>query len=252
MSREPHRETAGDPIEPTGAGVDAAPRPSLARRAMAYESAMWSSFFRWVLRRPGTDQPDAEPFSYLGVVRPILIMFIVLSAVEIPIFDLIVSHLVPWRPARWIVLALGVYGLVWMLGLLAMLQLHPHLLDDDGIRVRNGATLDVRIAWADVEAVHKRYRSLPSSKGVQLERDDDGLVVNLGVGSQTSVDVTLRWPTRLALPSGPSEPTTRVRLYVDDPDAFVAAARRRLSAAAPPEPPTPGRPRTSRTSALPR
>lgn len=191
---------------------------------------MWGSLFRWLLRRPVAYPPGAVTFGYLGVVRPILVMFIVLSAVEIPIFDLIVSRLVPWSPARYLVLVLGIYGLIWMFGLYAMLTLHPHVLDRHGIRVRNGVSLDLTIPWDAVAAVHKRYRSLPSGKAVQVERDDSGPIVHFGVGSQTSVDVVLRDPLPLALPKGAGEPTVRVRLYADDPDAFVAAARTYLTA----------------------
>jgi hypothetical protein len=202
----------------------------LAQKVTAYEAAMWSSLLRWVLRRPPSYPSGTRTFSYLGVVKPILIAFIVLSAVEIPIFDLIVSRLVPWSPARWIVLGLGVYGLIWMLGLYAMLRLHPHEMGEAGIRIRNGIGVDVTIPWTDIAAVHGRYRSLPSSKAVQVEHDSDGPVVNLGAGGQTSVDITLREPSSLDLPKGPSEPTTRVRLYADDKDAFVAAAREHLEA----------------------
>lgn len=202
----------------------------LAQKVTAYEAAMWSSLFRWVLRRPPSYPPGTRTFSYLGVVKPILIAFIALSAVEIPIFDLIVSRLVPWSPARWIVLGLGVYGLIWMLGLYAMLRLHPHEIGAAGIRIRNGIGVDVTIPWTDIAAVHGRYRSLPSSKAVQVEHDSDGPIVNLGTGGQTSVDITLRGPSSLDLPKGPSEPTTRVRLYADDKDAFVAAARAHLEA----------------------
>ncbi|MFY1688107.1 hypothetical protein [Plantactinospora sp. WMMB782] len=202
----------------------------LARTATAYEAAMWSSLFRWVLRRPPSYPPGTRTFSYLGAVKPILVTFIVLSAVEIPIFDLVVSRLVPWSPARWIVLGLGVYGLIWMLGLLAMLRLHPHELGDTGIRIRNGIGVDVTIPWTEIAAVHGRYRSLPSSRAVQVEQDGDGPVVNLGTGGQTSVDITLREPSSVHLPKGPSEPTTRVRLYADDRDAFVAAASEHLAA----------------------
>jgi hypothetical protein len=207
---------------------------NLLRKASAYEAAMWNSLFRWVLRQPPSYPPGTQTFSYLGVVKPILIAFIVLSAVEVPIFDLIVSRLVPWSPARWIVLGLGVYGLIWMLGLFAMLRLRPHEMGEAGIRIRNGIGLDVTIPWTDIAAVHGRYRSLPSRKGVQIEHDDDGPIVNLGTGGQTSIDIILRRPSPLDLPKGPSEPTTRVRLYADDKDGFVAAARARLSALAPP------------------
>lgn len=206
-------------------------RGSLARWAAAYESAMWRSLFGWVLRRPVRHAPGAELFGYVGAVRPILIAFIVLSAVEIPIFDLIVSHLVPWRPARFIVLALGAYGLLWMLGLLAMVQRHPHVVGDDGIRVRSGVRLgvDLTVPWDRVAEVRRRYRPLPSSRTIQIDSDRSGPIVHVAAGGQTNVEVQLRQPVALALPVGPSEPTTRVRLYVDDPDRFVAVVRQHLT-----------------------
>jgi hypothetical protein len=43
--------------------------------------------------------------------------------------------------------------------------------------------------------------------------------------SQTSVDVRLRRPTTFPLPKGESEPVEELRLYADDPDAFVRKAR---------------------------
>jgi hypothetical protein len=189
---------------------------------------MWRSLFGWLLRRHLRHRSGTETFGYVGAVRPILIAFIVLSAVEIPIFDLIVSRLVPWQPARFIVLGLGAYGLLWMLGLLAMTTVHPHVVDGAGIRVRNGITVDLTIPWEPVAAVHRRYRALPSSRAVQLDHDRDGPIVNLGAGGQTNVEVRLREPVPLTLPAGPSEPTTRVRLYADDPAGFVAAVGRHL------------------------
>jgi hypothetical protein len=204
-------------------------RTSLAQRAIAYESGMWASLFRWILRRPVTREPGAQVFGYVRVTRPFLMVFIVLSAVEVPIFDLIISRLVPWGAVRWTVLALGIYGLIWMIGLLAMITLHPHVMTDRGLRVRNTITVDLAIPWGNVAAVHGRYRSLPSGRSVQVDNDDDGPIVNIVVARQTSVDITLRQPTPLALPSGPSGPTTRLRIYADDPDAFVAAARRHIT-----------------------
>jgi hypothetical protein len=191
---------------------------------------MWRSLFRWLLRRHRRHRPGTETFGYVGAVRPILIAFIVLSAVEIPIFDLILSQLVPWRPARFIVLGLGVYGLLWMLGLLAMITAHPHAVDGTGIRVRNSITVDLTIPWESVGAVHRRYRALPSGRAVQLDRDRDGPIVNLGAGGQVNVEIRLREPVPLALPAGASEPTSRVRLYADDPAGLVATVGRHLTA----------------------
>ncbi|MFF5052937.1 hypothetical protein ACFY1S_07130 [Micromonospora sp. NPDC000663] len=197
----------------------------LLRRAATAEAAMWRSLHLWARRRPLPLEPGDEPFGYLGVVKPILGIFIVLSAVEIPIFDLVVTHVVPWRPARWIVLGLGVWGLLWMIGLFASMTIHPHVVGDTGLRVRVSSGIDIWIPWTDIEALRKRYRSLPSSRSVQVEREGDRQVLHLAVGSQTSIDVLLRHPLTFDLPKGRSAPMNELRLYADDPDGLLRSAR---------------------------
>ncbi|MEH0984639.1 hypothetical protein [Micromonospora sp. CPCC 205556] len=204
--------------------------PPLLRRAVAYEVGMWRSLYRWILRRPPALEPGAEAFSYLGVVRPILGVFIGLSAIEIPIFDLIISRTVPWEWVRTLALVLGAWGLLWMIGLFASLRLHPHVVGDSGLRIRNGTTVDFTLPWSAIATLDARYRSLPSSRTLQFEEDGDGgLVLNVGTGSQTSVDVALRAPLAIPLAKGPSEPVTELRLYADDPTGLVSCARRHLA-----------------------
>ncbi|MEV4655994.1 hypothetical protein [Micromonospora sp. NPDC049301] len=197
----------------------------LLRRVAAMEAAMWRSLYVWARRRPLPLGPGDDPFGYLGVVKPILGIFIGLSVVEIPIFDLIVTHVVPWRPARWIVLGLGVWGLLWMVGLYASMKIHPHIVGDRGLRVRQSSGIDIWIPWTDIEALRKRYRSLPSSRSIQVEQEGERRVLFISVGSQTSIDVVLRRPTAFDLPKGRSEPMDELRLYADDPDGLLRSAR---------------------------
>ncbi|MEU1244595.1 hypothetical protein ABZ388_29945 [Micromonospora parva] len=197
----------------------------LLRRAAEAEAATWRNLYVWARRRALPLRPGDEPFGYLGVVKPILGIFIGLSVVEIPIFDVVVTHVVPWRPARWIVLGLGAWGLLWMIGLYAGMTIHPHVVGDSGLRVRLNAGIDIFIPWTDVEALRKRYRSLPSSRSVQVEQEGDRRVVSIAVGSQTSVDVLLRRPLTFDLPRGGSAPTNELRLYADDPDGLLRSAR---------------------------
>ncbi|WP_319459127.1 hypothetical protein [Micromonospora sp. RTP1Z1] len=206
---------------------------TLLRRAVAYEVGMWRSLGRWLLRRPLVVAPGAEAFSYVGVVKPILGVFIGLSAIEIPIFDLIIRHTVPWPSVRHTALALGVWGLLWMIGLFASLRIHPHVADTAGLRVRNGFSVDFLVPWTAVARVDARYRSLPSSRAIQIEHDDAATILNVGAGSQTSVDVVLREPLSVPLPEGPSGPVTEIRLYADEPQALVAWARRHLTVSLP-------------------
>ncbi|MEK8106987.1 hypothetical protein NKG94_20955 [Micromonospora sp. M12] len=158
------------------------------------------------------------------MIKPILGIFIGLSVVEIPIFDVVVTHVVPWRPARWIVLGLGIWGLLWMIGLFASMTIHPRG-GRPGLRVRLSSGIDIWIPWTDVEALRKRYRSLPSSRSVQVEQECDRRVVSISVGSQTSIDVLLRRPLTFDLPKDGSAPMNELRLYADDPDALLRSAR---------------------------
>jgi hypothetical protein len=198
--------------------------PPLLRKAAAYELTMWRSLFRWILRRPLAPE-GAQAFGYASVVTPLLIVFIVVSTIEIPILDLIL----PWKTVRIIAAALGVYGVFWMIGLLASIRVHPHLVGEPGIRIRNGGSVDFTLPWDAVETVRKRYRSLESGRTVQLDTTGADVVLNIGVASQTSVDIVLREPTVVALPKGASEPVREVRCYADDPDGFVSRARQHLT-----------------------
>ncbi|BFU46176.1 hypothetical protein [Krasilnikovia sp. MM14-A1004] len=200
------------------------------RKLVAYELAMWHSLYRWIFRRPLHVEPGARTFGYIGVVKPILWAFIILSAVEIPIFDLILRHILPWEGLRRTVLVLGVYGLLWMIGLMAMLRMHPHVAGPAGLRVRNGATLEFLVPWEAVESVRARYRSLPSSRTVHLESADSGTVLSIGAGRQTSVDLVLRQPMAVDLPAGRTENVGEIRLYADEPDALVELTRRHADA----------------------
>ncbi|WFE38290.1 hypothetical protein [Micromonospora sp. WMMD998] len=201
----------------------------LARRVVAYEWGMWRSLARWTLRRPYPVAPGAATLAYVGGVQPILLAFLVLSTIEIPILDVILRHTVDSPTIRHAAIGIGVWGVLWMVGLMASLRLHPHVVDDTGLRLRNGTSLDLTIPWDAVAAVSVRRRSLTSSRAYRYD-EDDPTVLNLGVGSQTAVDLVLRAPRSVPLPNGPSAPVREIRLYADDPVALVDRARRHLPA----------------------
>lgn len=197
----------------------------LARRLFMYEVGMWRSLYRWILRRPLVAEDGGAAFGYAKAMTPVIWVFIVLSAIEIPAVDL----LLPWESARLALAFAGVYGLVWMIGLLAMVKVHPHLVVPSGLRLRHAATITLPIPWDNVVSVSARNRSLPVSRTFQYEQTADGTVMSIVILSQTNVDVVLREPTVFQLPKGPTEPVTHVRVWADDPKAFAAAAREHLT-----------------------
>ena len=192
----------------------------LQRKAVAFEIRMWRSLWRWVRRRP--DVPaGADAFPYASAVTPVLWTFVVLSAVEIPLVD----WLLPWQSARVALLVVGVYGLLWMIGLLASMTVFPHSVGDGGLRVRSGFSIDVRVPWEDIAAVRARRRSVEGSRTVVVEESGERRAVSVTVMSSTQVDVELRTPLVLPLARTGGQPVDELRLAADDPAGLVRRLR---------------------------
>lgn len=195
---------------------------TLARRALRFEAGIWQSLYRWVARRPRV-RPGAAGFGYSKAVEPIIWVFIVVSAIEV-----VVAHLLlPWPPVRAILLILGVWGLSWMVGMLASVKVNVHELNEAGLRARYGGSVDVFVPWSAVASVRPHRYDLPSSRSVQLSAGPDGTVLSIGVSSQTNVRVSLREPVAVTLPRG-VQAIVELRCYADDARSFVDGARSRL------------------------
>jgi hypothetical protein len=195
----------------------------LLRKAVAFEVGMWRSLWRWVRRRP--DVPaGADAFPYASAVTPVLWTFVVLSAIEIPLVD----WLLPWQSARIALLVVGVYGLLWMIGLLASMKVYPHSVGDVGLRVRSGSSIDVSVPWEEIAAVRVRRRSVEGSRTVVVE-EGERRAVSVTVMSSTQVDVELRTPLVLPLARTHGRPVTELRLAADDPAALVRRLRAGLA-----------------------
>lgn len=198
----------------------------LARTVVLFELRLWRSLYRWVLRRPRASEPGAETFSSAGAVTPAIIAFIVVSAIEIPILHLIL----PWRIVQITSFVVGVQSVLWMIGLLASLRVHPHIVSASGLRIRHSSTIDIPIPWDAIAAIRTRIRSLPTGKTVQYDLTGPEPILHIAVSSQTNVDVVLRGPTTFPLPKGGSESVTELRFYADDSSALANRAREFLAA----------------------
>jgi hypothetical protein len=149
-----------------------------------------------------------------------------LSAIEIPVLQL----LLPWKTVQIISFVLGTQGLFWMIGLLASLRVHPHVVSDAGLQIRDGASLDFTIPWDAIGTIGTRIRSLPNGRTVQYDRAGSDPILHIAMSSQTNVDVVLRHPITVSLPGGSSEPITELRFYADDSSGLATRAREHLTA----------------------
>jgi len=190
----------------------------IARMAWRAEIGIWQSLYRWIFRRPRVPA-GASAFAYHSPVFTILMIFIVLSAVEIPIIDLIVH---PWPWVRIPLLILGIWGLTWMIGLALSYLTRPHSVGPDGIRARVGADVDVDMPWAVVASV-ERSRDV-AEKAPKLRDEEHGRTLSLRMANETNILVVLETPVRTRL-SDEMVDVDAVRLWADDVDGFLDAVR---------------------------
>lgn len=199
---------------------------SLMHRALLAELRVYGSIGRAIARRPAIPR-GGTGIGYHRPVLTILIVFIVLSAIELPIIDLIVHR---WPAVRITFLVIGIWGLTWMIGLLCAMLLRPHAVGPDGIKVRNGLEVDVALPWDEIASVAISRRidepKRPRIAGAEYaERMQD----------ETNIEIELERPYAVRLPGlpprGGEHLVTSVRIWADDPRAFLDAARPFLLAA---------------------
>jgi hypothetical protein len=194
---------------------------------LRWERDGWRSLARWVRRRPDVE-PGARPFGYHGATLPLMIVFVVVSALEVVAVDVIV----PWSPAwlwlRITLLAVGIWGVMFALGMVAGVIVHPHTVGPEGVRIRSGPRLDVRVPAVERARAVRRTRD---GRSVQVE---DGILY-LPAASQTTVELVLNAPIEVDLPTGAA--TVRaIHLHADDAAGFVRAIREQAGERSTPAP----------------
>jgi hypothetical protein len=183
------------------------------------ELALYRSLVRWVVRRP--DVPTgATPIGYARLVAPMLWLWIFGSATEVVVVEVVLQQVeAGWAEAiRMPLLVVGIWGVLWMLGMLAAYRVRPHVLTDDGLRVRNGARTWVDVPLEGVAATRIVEHDLPGV--VRAVHHADGLLL-VGVSSRTNVELQLTGPTDLTTSKGEMT-ADRVGLWVDEPRAVAA------------------------------
>jgi hypothetical protein len=191
------------------------------------ELSIYANIARFVARRPAIPH-GARGFSFHKPVLAILIVFLVLSAVEIPIIDLIVR---PWPFIRIPVLVLDIWGLTWMFGILCAFLVRPHTVGPEGIRVRGGLETDVALGWDDIASVTRDLR-VEEEKPPRITVIDGEPSLMMHVNNETNIEIELEQPTVVRLPGhgafGGEQVVTRVRLWTDERAGFMDEVRRHL------------------------
>jgi hypothetical protein len=180
---------------------------------------MWRSLARWLARRP--DVPaGGTPFAYRSPMMAVLIVFINVSVLEVIAFHL----LVPWQVPRIVLLVLGIWGVIWMFGMLAAVTIRPHVVGPEGLLVRHSLSVDIRIPW-DAVLGARQVRERREGRSVQVVED----TLHVLVMQESAVEVTLNRPVAVSLSATRRPEVTAPRFHADDAAGLVAAIRAGLT-----------------------
>jgi len=193
----------------------------IVRRATLMEIHGYLSIYRSLFRRPKVPA-GAVGFSYHQPVLAILIVFLVLSTVELVVVDIVVRR---WDTIRIPLLVVGIWGLVYMVGLLLGMLNRPHAVGPEGIGVCQGSEIDIPLGWADISSVTHRKRTIQDKQPKVTVEDHSAATLHLRMQGETNVVIQLERALPVRLPSG-TETVTALAIYADDPQAFVAEASR--------------------------
>ena len=196
--------------------------PGLSREALLYELSLYRSIVRWLVRRPDVPR-GAEPIGYARLVAPMLWVWILGGAVEVIVIEVVLRHLdQSWAHAlRAPLLVLGIWGVVWMLGLLASYRMRPHLVTDAELHVRNGARTWLVLPLGSVEATRPVEHELPGV--IRSLHFDEGLAL-VGISSRTNLEMILTGLTIVSTSKG-DVTVSRVGIWVDEPREVAAQIR---------------------------
>lgn len=178
----------------------------------------WRSIY--LLLRKRTAAPfGAQVFSYYLEMRTILFVFIGLSAVEIPIFDLILSR---WPAIRWPFLILGIWGFLFMIGIYAGLRVHPHFVTEKELVIYAGPNFKLAIPKEQIYSAFFDDRNFETSKGFQVDEFQGEPRVNLVTMSQVNVLLTLKQPI-LVTKGSKTYQVRQLAFFADDAKALIEA-----------------------------
>ncbi|MFG2722058.1 hypothetical protein ACGFW5_27785 [Streptomyces sp. NPDC048416] len=196
--------------------------PEALRRLWAHEARVFKSFGLWITGRRHQVRPTDRAFGYASPQAATVYGLTFVCVVE----TIGVSFLVrEWPVVHAVLLVLDLYTVALVLGMQAAAVTRPHVLTPDALRLRAGARVDLVIPLDRIA----RVRGELKFQGAGGEVPDD--VLELPVGSQTSLTVELTEPVTHVPLIGKRRAVTTVRFHADESRELAGALRAAANAA---------------------
>ncbi|MET9413409.1 hypothetical protein ABZY03_04330 [Streptomyces klenkii] len=190
----------------------------LARALAVHEARVWAGLALWLTRRRDGVGDGVRALAYARAQASTMYAFAFVCLVETVGMSFFTA---PYPGIHEAVLVLDVYTVLLVLGFHAGSVVRPHTAGPEGLRIRRGAGLDLRIPVALIGTVRRDLR---------FPGNDVPGILDVPVASQTSVTVELTAPVTAARLFGRPREIRTVRFHADEPHAAVEAIRGLMAA----------------------
>jgi hypothetical protein len=170
----------------------------------------------WLRRRPA----DPSAFGYGRAFRPLAHVLLAMSIVEGLVVEFVLAAVLPGTFWPWLMLALHVYALLWLLGLLASLTTRPHVLGPDALVLRDSAFSELTIPLSAITSVTATAKPNVLRSGLKVDGDtalyaygDANIAVHIDPVDDPRLDGV-----------------RHLHITVDEPNRFLAAQRKTVPA----------------------
>jgi hypothetical protein len=143
----------------------------------------------------------------------------VASGVEIAVLHLVL----PYPALATALTALSVYGVVLLLGFVAVMWQHPHYLTETDLVIRNGRHVVATVPRKDIASARVQHDGSTTSPTVE------GTTARIATLAGCTISVTLSAPISARLNASPrsqAHRVTEVRFAADDTTAIIDGLRR--------------------------
>ena len=180
--------------------------------AVLHEATLVHSLLLWVRGRQHGVPPGAVAIPYGRDGRAVGIALLVVSFVELVVVELVI----PWPTVRLVLLLLGVYGALIVLGFIAGPIVRPHVLTEDSLRLRASTWADVTLP---LDTIARASQRRGGADGILAFT---GTTLVLAVDDQTQLHLELDG-SRTFRQGRRSGSADSVRFSADDPAAAANA-----------------------------
>lgn len=180
------------------------------------EVRVFGTLLQWGIAKIRRQAPRGYSYNR----HQMLFGWVMLFTLSAPAEMLLLHVLIPWNPVKYIVLALEVYGLVWLAVIGISFGFLRHTVSPAHLRLRKGLLADIRVRRDNILELREEHsRSADGRTDLAI----DGDMAIMPVDGRTDMTLDLIEPIRIRRLFGFSPPVRQVRFAVDDTAAFVAA-----------------------------